>query len=77
MNEKHKDQYIQLGLNMAYYRKKNNLTQEQLAEAVKLSRNHISKIEAKNVKTSLSLDALFDIAKILKVTPSALLEYKN
>ncbi|SHM11009.1 helix-turn-helix domain-containing protein [Ruminococcus flavefaciens] len=36
--------YIQLGLNIAYYRKLQGLTQEELAEISGISRSHISAI---------------------------------
>lgn len=73
-NTKHKIRFASLGLNVAYYRKKNNLTQEDLADLAGLSRTHISNIEAPNEPTSLSLSALFDIADALGVKPGALLE---
>lgn len=64
---KHSDEYIRLGLNIAYYRKLKGMTQLQLAEAVNISRTHMSNIEAPNIPTSVSLDALFDIAEILEI----------
>ena len=60
-------QYQELGQTIAFYRKLKGMTQLQLAEAVNLSRTHISNIEALNVKTSISLDKLFDIAEALDV----------
>lgn len=65
--DKHSDEYIRLGLNIAYYRKLKGITQLQLAEAVNISRTHMSNIEAPNIPTSVSLDALFDIAEILEI----------
>ena len=44
MNKKREQQYRELGLTIAYYRKLRGLTQIQLAEAVDLSRTHISNI---------------------------------
>lgn len=64
---KHSDEYIRLGLNIAYYRKLKGMTQMQLAEAVNISRTHMSNIEAPNIPTSVSLDALFDIAEVLEI----------
>ncbi len=58
MSEKHELYYKQIGLNIAYYRKLRNLSQMALAEAVDLSRTHISNIEAPNMKTSISLESL-------------------
>ena len=67
MDQKRQNQYRQLGLTIAYYRKLRGLTQLELAERVNLSRTHISTLEAPNMPTSISLDKLFDIADILEV----------
>lgn len=75
-NTNHSDKYIRLGLNIAYYRKLKGLTQLQLAEAINISRTHMSNIEAPNVPTSVSLDTLFDIAEKLDVNVSQLLTFK-
>ena len=66
--------YIQLGLNIAYYRKLMGYTQEKLAQQTNLSRSHISAIEAPNEVKTFSLEVLFDISKVLKIDPSKLLE---
>lgn len=47
MTAKRENQYRQLGLTIAYYRKLHGITQMQLAEDVNLSRTHISNIEAR------------------------------
>lgn len=65
--DKHSDEYIRLGLNIAYYRKLKGMTQIQLAEEVHISRTHMSNIEAPNIPTSVSLDVLFDIAEVLEI----------
>lgn len=75
-NTRHCEEYVRLGLNIAYYRKLKGLTQLQLAEAINISRTHMSNIEAPNVPTSVSLDTLFDIAKKLEVPISLLLTFK-
>lgn len=77
MNIKHERQYRELGLTIAYYRKLHELTQLDLAEAVNLSRTHVSNIEAFHMKTSLSLDKLFDIAEALDVPVKTLFDFKN
>ena len=66
-NNRHSEEYIRLGLNIAYYRKLNGMTQLQLAEAINISRTHMSNIEAPNVPTSVSLDKLFEIAEVLDI----------
>ena len=52
MNNKRENQYRQLGLMIAYYRKLKGLTQMQLAELVGVSRTHISNLEAPNMDKS-------------------------
>lgn len=76
MERKHNEKYIQMGLNIAYYRKLRNLTQEELAERVDVSRTHISNIEATRVDKSLSLDLLFDIAEVLSIDVAKLFEIR-
>ena len=76
-NLSHTDDYIKLGLNIAYYRKLGGLTQLQLAEAVNISRTHLSNIEAPNMPTSISLDTLFEIAKVLDIPVYKLLMFKE
>lgn len=75
MQECRKQEYKMIGLNIAYYRKMKGLTQLQLAEAVNISRTHISNIEAPNVPTSISLETLLDIADVLEIPSSKLLEF--
>lgn len=75
MNEKRKQQYKMIGLNIAYYRKLNGLTQLQLAEQINISRTHMSNIEAPNMPTSISLDTLLDIADVLEIPVSNLLYF--
>lgn len=77
MTAKRENQYRQLDLTIAYYRKLHGITQMQLAEDVNLSRTHISNIEAPNVRTSISLDKLFDIADALQVPVKLLFEFRE
>ena len=64
-----KNYYKIIGNNVAYYRKKKNLTQEGLALKANVSRTHISHIEADNVNKSPSLDILFRICEVLEIGP--------
>ena len=56
-----------LGEQIKRFRRKNNLTQENLAELVSRSKNHISKIEQGIANAPISL--IFDIALALNVEP--------
>lgn len=76
MTDKRANQYRQLGLTIAYYRKLRGMTQLQLAESANLSRTHISNLEAPNMPTSISLDALLDIADVLEVPVGKLFEIR-
>ena len=65
--------YIELGYNIAYYRKHAGLTQEALAEKVGISRQHLGAIEAPNLVRPISLELLFNLAQALQVAPYKLL----
>lgn len=69
--------FIELGYNIAYYRKHAGLTQEQLAEKVGISRQHIGAIEAPNLCRPISLDLLFNLATVLDVPPAKLLVFRE
>jgi transcriptional regulator with XRE-family HTH domain len=69
--ERHRD----LGCAIAYYRKRRVLTQEQLAEKVGISRQHMGAIEAPNIVRAISLDVLFNIASSLGIEPYILLKF--
>ncbi|MDR2531776.1 MAG: helix-turn-helix transcriptional regulator [Oscillospiraceae bacterium] len=70
----HED-YRQLGLNILFYRKRKNLTQEKLAEAIKKETHHISNIEL--AKSAPSLDVVFGIARVLEVPTNKLFEFRE
>ena len=67
MKKIYAEQYRQIGLKIAYYRKLRGLTQEDLAEQVDLTPAFIGHLEAPNINKALSLDALFDNAAALDV----------
>ena len=67
MKMEFQSEYMELGLKIAYYRKLRGYTQEQLAELVDRSPAFIGHVEAPNINKAVSLDTLFDIAKVLDV----------
>lgn len=69
--------FIEVGYNIAYYRKHAGLTQEQLAERVGISRQHMGAIEAPNLCRPISMDLLFNLAAALNIPPHKLLEFRN
>lgn len=72
MDEKHKKAFIQIGLNILYYRKEKGYTQQELAEKISYSKNHIQQIET--AKTTPSVAALLDIAMALDISAAKLFE---
>lgn len=67
--------YVEIGYNIQYFRKHKGLTQEQLAELVDISRQHLGAIEAPNIVRTVSLDLLFRIADVLEVDVRQLLDF--
>lgn len=75
MQEEHRQLYKYLGLNIAYYRRIRNLSQIQLSELIDISRTHMSRIE--NADCAVSLDVVFDICRVLDVTPEKLFTFRQ
>lgn len=74
MEREHFEEYKKLGLNIAYYRKEQGLSQMQLADKIDISRTHMSRIE--NNDCAVSLDVIFSIAKALNVSVAKLFEFR-
>jgi len=72
MNVKYADRYNKIGRNIAYYRNKTGLSQQQLSDMVNISKSYLSKIEAPKSEKSCSLEVLFDISSALDIDISAL-----
>ena len=68
-----RDRFIELGLMIASLRKMQGMSQEQLAEKAKISRSHLSSIEATNIVRPFSLEVLYNIADALGVRAGDLL----
>lgn len=75
MKQEYKGLYEKFGLNVVYYRKRERLTQLQLAELVNIDRSHISAIELGNV--GVSMDVIFKLCEVLRITPKELFDFKN
>ena len=67
--------YREFGLNVVYYRKKERLTQLQLAELVDVDRSHISAIELG--KVGVSFDVIFKLCEVLNVRPKDLFDFRD
>ena len=75
MKKEYKELYEKFGLNVVYFRKREQLTQLQLAELVDIDRSHISAIELGNV--GVSMDVIFKMCEVLKVTPKELFDFRD
>lgn len=75
MKAEYENRYIQFGLNVVYYRKKNRLSQSQLAELVDIHRTHISAIERGVVGPSF--DVLFKLSDVLGVETKQLFDFRD
>ena len=71
------NKFVELGLNISYYRKRKGITQEKLAEMIGVSRSHLSAIEAPNIIKAFSIQLLFDIANALEIEPYKLLMFRD
>ena len=69
------ERYRDLGCAIAYYRKRKQLTQEQVADRIGISRQHMGAIEAPNMIRAISLEVVFNIATVLEIEPYILLKF--
>ena len=61
--------------NLKRLRVAKGMTQEQVAELIGISRQHMGAIEAPNMVRAVSLDVLFNIAAVLEIEPYMLLRF--
>ena len=69
--------FIQVGLKIAYYRKLNEMTQEQLADKIGITSKYLSQIETPSFVQPVSLKTLFAIADVFHISPHKLLEFED
>lgn len=74
MDKKYEDNYIRLGLKIAYYRRLRKMTQEEFAEAIGLSWSFIALVESPSKAAGVSLETLFKMADVLNIEPYELLQ---
>ncbi len=63
-------EYKNLGLNIAFYRKKKGYSQQHFAELLNISESHVGGIE--QGKHGSSLDLIWKMSRILDVSPDKL-----
>lgn len=61
--------FVDLGLHIAYYRKRAGITQQKLADSLGVGRSYLSRIESPNQYQHFSFELFFSICRILDVEP--------
>lgn len=74
---KNRDRVIEIGLNIAHYRKRLSMTQDDLAEKANVSRQYIASIEAPNMVPNVSIEILLNIADALNVPIHQMLFFRD
>lgn len=64
---------VQLGKNIKIARKNKNLSQNNLAELLDISREHLAKIET--AKRTISLGLLFRLCEVLNISEESLFKF--
>ncbi len=68
-------EYKKIGLKIAYYRKLQGYTQEQLAEKLDVATSYIGQIEAAGIYKPISLTTLLRISKALDTPAYKFLDF--
>ncbi len=63
--------------NIRFYRKKNKITQEELAERTGFTHEYIRKLESSKYNGGLSIDSLSNISNVLNVPIAKFMEKNN
>ena len=74
---KRKNIYRQIGGKIAYYRKLQGLSQEELAAKINVHRSVVNRIENGNYHDNLSLDRILDISEALEIDPMIFLKFNK
>ena len=73
MDFKRKLIYKHIGAKIAYFRTLNDMSQEELAQRIHMSRATLGKIERATYHSSISLDTLLDISDALGINLNMLI----
>lgn len=66
---------LQIGLNIAKYRKLNGMTQEHLARLIGVSPTYLMEVESVNYIRSVPLKMIYAIADLYHIPPKKLMEH--
>ena len=68
------DYFLDLGVHIAFYRKRAGLTQQRLADKLHIERTYLSRIESPGQNQHFSFELFFTICRILDVPPKCFFE---
>lgn len=68
------DYFLDLGIHIAYYRKKAGFTQQKLADMLHIKRTYLSRIESPGQNQQFSFSLFFTICRILNTPPHRFFE---
>ena len=68
------DYYLDLALNIAYYRRLAGYTQVMLAEKAQITQPYLGSLDSVNNPKHCSLEVLFNLARALNIQPYQLLK---
>lgn len=74
-SQEFEQEFKKIGLKIAYYRKLQGLTQEQLAEKLDVATSYIGQIEAAGMHKPISLTTLFRISQALETPAYKFLDF--
>ena len=66
-----------MGCAIAYYRRRRGMSQDELAGAVGISRQHMGAVESPNMNRGISLDLVFNLADALEIEPYLLFQFHS
>jgi len=77
MDKQTGEMLIKLGLNIQYYRKLQNITQEELSAKSGVSEAVIGRIEAQNIYANPNTATVLKIARALDIAPKTLFDFRD
>lgn len=68
------DLFVDLGIHIAYFRKKAGYTQQKFADILGIERTYLSCLESPNQNTHPSFELFFTMSRVLNVPPHCFFE---
>lgn len=73
----YQEKLMEIGLNIAFYRKKKGLRQQDLADKIFITREQLSRIESPKNNSSTSVSTLLAISDALDINIKQLFDFKS